>query len=146
MILFVVGIPGIVFTAGRLPLLMALFIACVACGFYVMPILWVYYGTLCTLGRLVYAVENEYIYTVKDLSVYLNKSEETVRDEINKCIQKRYLQGYLFDGVTLKLNENKKVGKTVKTVVCSGCGATVNITDGANRCEYCGKPISMNDK
>ena len=135
-VLFVAGIPGIVLSAGKSAILLALSIICVAAGFYVMPILWIQFGSLCSLGRLIFAVENEYIYTVKDLAIYLNKDEKSVRNEINTCIRKRYLTGYLFDGETLTLNENKKVGKTVRTVVCSGCGATVNITDGMNRCEY----------
>ena len=142
-VLFVVGIPGIILSAGKNYIIMAICIIFVAGGFYVMPILWVQFASLCSLGRLIYAVENEYIYTVKDLAIYLNKDEKTAKSEINRCIQKRYLTGYLFDGETLTLNENKKVGKTVKTVVCSGCGATVNISDGLNRCEYCGKPIKM---
>lgn len=143
-ILFVAGIPGIVLTAGKIPFLMAICIAFVGLGFYGMPILWTYYGTLCSLERLIFAIEREYIYTVKDLALYLNRSEQTVKSEINKCIQKRYLEGYLFDGQMLILNENEQARKTVKTVVCSGCGATVNISAGSNRCEYCGKPIPMN--
>lgn len=143
---FVLGIPGIVLFAGKSGILLALSIILVVAGFYGMPMVWIHFGNLGSLKRLVVAVENEYIYDVKNLSLYLNISEKETINRIQTCIKKQYITGYLFDGNTLTINENIKATKKIRSTKCPNCGASVTISATSNKCEYCGKYINDDKK
>lgn len=126
-----IAIAGIIFTAG---------------GFYGTPISWVLYGNLCSLGRLLYAIEKENIYTVSELSKYLQKPEKEIASQIRTLIQKTYLEGYIFDGQNLTLNENIKLKKKKTFSQCPFCGAPLppqSSDDEFVKCPYCDSPIHL---
>ena len=68
----------------------------------------------------------------------------TVNQELTVVrIRKGYLVGYIREGDRLVLNENRALGPTQYTLVCSHCGATVELTKGDTaRCPYCGSVLS----
>lgn len=120
-----VGIIGIVFTA---------------VGFYGCPISWTSYGNYAPLVRVVYAIENESLYSVSEIATYLRKNEKEVGALISKAIDKTYLEGYYFDGKTLTLNKNQKLKKKSIATKCPNCGAPLpppQDETAAVRCPYC---------
>ena len=103
-------------------------------GFYGSPLMWT---------RLVRAVTQEHLYTVADLAQRLSVNGKTASDTLNNCIRKGYLVGFIREGDRLVLNENRALGPTQYTLVCSHCGATVELTKGDTaRCPYCGSVLS----
>ncbi len=133
------GIVGIVFGAvfKIIPLLVCGIILTVI-GFYVMPILWVRYGERRGDRSLLYMIENDHLYTVKELSRQTNYPENEVRARIKRLILSRCLVGYLFQDDTLVLNTNEKQAAAPKpSRTCRRCGAEM-IHDGTQYfCEYC---------
>ncbi len=138
-ILFVVGIPMIVVFAGKNWFLMALGIVFVVFGFYGMPMVWVYYGTLRANKRALELVLNENIYSVQELSEQLGVRPSDMLATVRKLINKGYLTGYLLiDNNFLKLNEKVKQEKSKIVGVCASCGAKSVIEGNAFVCPYCG--------
>ncbi len=139
-ILAVAGIPMIVLGAvNALWAVMVLGIVFVVAGVYVMPFLWVKFGESKGVKRMVFAVEKEYVYSVKDLAMRFGMSEKAVVGSIRTCIEKGYLIGYLFDGNEIKANTNKPINDRVITVRCENCGATYSYdVDKKGKCPYCG--------
>ena len=76
------------------------------------------------------AVTQEHLYTVADLAQRLSVNGKTASATLNNCIRKGYLVGYIREGDRLVLNENRALGPTQYTLVCSHCGATVELTKG----------------
>ena len=73
----------------------------------------------------------------------LSVNGKTASATLNNCIRKGYLVGYIREGDRLVLNENRALGPTQYTLVCSHCGATVELTKGDTaRCPYCGSVLS----
>lgn len=129
--LTVIGVIGIVFAA---------------VGFYGCPISWVMFGNYFPLQRVLYAVENESLYSVSDIATYLRKGEKEVSALLGQAIDKLYLEGYLFDGKVLTLNSNKKLKKNVIPHKCPSCGAPLpEPADGAKfiKCPYCDTIINL---
>ena len=92
---------------------------------------------------VVQAVTQEHLYTVADLAQRLSVNGKTASATLNNCIRKGYLVGYIREGDRLVLNENRALGPTQYTLVCSHCGATVELTKGDTaRCPYCGSVLS----
>ena len=76
-------------------------------------------------------------------TVLLSVNGKTASATLNNCIRKGYLVGYIREGDRLVLNENRALGPTQYTLVCSHCGATVELTKGDTaRCPYCGSVLS----
>ena len=138
-ILFVVGIPMIPIFAGKNWVLMALGIVFVVVGFYGMPLLWISYGGKRRTRRIVYAVEEENLYTNAEISQQLQLSEKEIHQEITKCINKGYLKGYKYDGKQLIINNNQKQVKEEKLTIkkCNNCGGKLEKTDMGYHCPYC---------
>lgn len=115
-------------------------IALIVLAFYVCPVVWsAVYAPKRSLYRLVQAVEEEHLYTVKELSEHLNLSEKDVRSKINICIEKRYLRGVKRNGDELILNTSEALEEREYTLRCPGCGATSSFKGLEKpRCPYCG--------
>ncbi|HIY45769.1 MAG TPA: hypothetical protein H9731_04575 [Candidatus Borkfalkia excrementipullorum] len=114
-------------------------IALMVAGFYGCPIAWVGYGSKRSLYRLVQAVEEENIYTVRELASQLGLSEKEVRNRIDTCFNKRYLVGYKREADGLVLNENRALREREHAAVCPSCGAKFDYKAGEQaRCPYCG--------
>lgn len=105
----------------------AIGIALMVTGFYGCPIAWVAYGNKRSLYRLVQAVEEENIYTVRELAAQLGLSEKEVRNRIDTCFNKRYLVGYKKEADGLALNENRACarGNTVPFALPAGQGSII---------------------
>ena len=118
-VLFVVGIPGIIFSAGKSGLLLAFFIACTGGGFFVMPILWVFYGEMVSLERTLFAIEKEHLYTVDLIAQQRGLPQAQVVSQIKKMIEKHYLEGYIFENnFELKLNRYQKLDEIKFAAKC----------------------------
>ena len=123
------------------PAVWAIGIAGLVIGFYGCPIGWVGYGNKCALRRLVDAIEEEHLYTVKDLSAQLGVSEKEVLARIDVLFKKRYLLGYRRTADGIELNENKPLSERESTRSCPSCGAKVTFKGTETTCPYCGTHI-----
>ena len=122
----------------------AIGIALMVAGFYGCPVAWVGYGNKRSLYRLVQAVEEENIYTVRELASQLGLSEKEVRNRIDACFNKRYLVGYKREADGLVLNENRALREREHGAICPSCGAKFDYKAGEDpRCPYCGTRIEM---
>lgn len=141
---FVAGIPAIVFgTIYKWWILMAVGIVCTVCGFYGCPIAWTGYGEIRSLSRMVFAIAEEHIYTVNELSQQLSLSEKEVRNRLDKCIKKRYLLGYRKEGDKIILNEGTALDKKQFAYKCPNCGASFFYTRENPCCPYCKSPVKQ---
>ena len=132
---FVGGILMIIFGAGKSTAMLVTGIILCVYGFYGTPMWFISYGETKTLKRVIFAIENEKIYSVKDIATQLQQPEKEVKEKINKAIQNNYLSGFLFDGENLKANNNK--GQVKKVGKCENCGGTLERKDGKLFCPYC---------
>ena len=132
---FVAGILLIIFGAKNSTIMLVSGIILCIYGFYGTPMWFISYGETKGLQRVIFAVVNEKIYSVKDIATQLQQSEKEVKEKINKAIQKNYLSGYLFDGENLKTNNNK--GQVKKVGKCENCGGALIEKDGKLFCPYC---------
>ncbi len=131
------GVPMIILGAiNKIWGLMGCGIAFVVLGFYGTPMLWVQYGEKKNYKRIVSAVVNERISSVKQIATHLNISEKLVVDRLDTCIRKEFLIGYVREGDLIRTN-SKAFGKSV-SCKCPACGATFEhlITQQA-KCPYC---------
>ena len=113
-------------------------IVCTVFGFYGMPILWVNFGSLKTLKRVVDAVMEEHLTTIAEIASQLQMQERETRDYVRKAINKKYITGYIYDGNTLVPNEKQAPKKKVSQTRCSNCGGVMEKTDTGWICPYCG--------
>lgn len=145
--LFAGGIPAIIVGAGRATWLMIVGIVLTAADFYACPLLFVSYGGAVSLCRTVRAVEEEHLYTVKEIAMQTRRPEGTVKEELYKCIDAGYLCGYLFDGENLTLNSNRSKESATCRVLCESCGAIYEypVTE-EGKCPYCGTPAKQNGR
>lgn len=123
------------------PAMWGIGIACLACGFYGCPLTWVSYGNVRGLWRVVSAVVEENLYTVREIASQLGMPEKEIRNRLDACFKKRYLPGYKKDGDGVTLNENAPLAEEERTAVCAACGARFTYKRGEKpACPYCGTP------
>lgn len=116
-------------------------------GFYGTPLAWTRLATLNQELTLVQAVTAEHLHTVADLSQRLNTNGKQTSAILNNCIRKGYLVGFIREGDRLVLNENRALAPTKLELVCSHCGASVQLEKGeTSRCPYCGSVIADPNK
>ena len=137
-ILFVVGIPLIPIFAGTNWPIAIMGIVFTVFGFYGMPLLWVKYGSLIGMKRLVVSILEDHLLTVQELSMQLQLNEREIINRVAKAVNKRYITGFVFDGQRLTLNENKRPAYKVEVRTCQNCAARLEISDTAVYCPYCG--------
>ena len=136
---FALGIPLIIYGAiNSIWFLLGVGIACVLFGFYGTPILWVNYGSLRSLKRVVDAVMEEHITSVNELSQHLSTNNNSIRQSITKAINNKYITGYIFDGNNLISNTKQSPKKQVIQRKCANCGGTLIEIENGWKCEYCG--------
>ena len=137
---FPAGVVGIVLGASKgIKVLLVCGIIATVIGFYVMPVVWIKFAESKGLKTVLSAIENDNIYEVKALAQQLNGDEESIAEQINILIQKRYLKGYLFiDKNHLELNNNKKQVRN-SVIKCSNCGGEVSAD--CEVCDYCGRRL-----
>lgn len=121
-------------------------IVCLVLGFYGCPVAWTaIYAPKKPLLRLVSAIENEHIYTVKELATHLSLPEATIRRQLGECLTKRYLRGYKRNGDEIILNTAASLADKEQTVRCPYCGAQFTYRQIQNpRCPYCGSFVTEN--
>lgn len=132
---FVAGILLIIYGAKQSKIMLTAGIVLCVYGFYGTPMWFITYGETKGLQRVIFAIVNEKIYSVKDIATQLQQNEKEVKEKINKAIQKNYLSGFLFDGENLKTNNNK--GQVKKVGKCENCGGTLVEKNGRLFCPYC---------
>jgi Zn finger protein HypA/HybF involved in hydrogenase expression len=133
---FVASIPAIIFGAiNGITLLLVVGIIFAVLGFYGSPILWIQFGALNKTKRIVYAVDEEKIYTVEEISKQLQLSISEVKAQLITAINKNYIEGLLFDGEKLTANKNKSTLKNLSR--CENCGAPLKKTPDGKYCPYC---------
>lgn len=143
-IMFVAGLPILIVGATRLHqnggfvAMLVIGIVFVVLGFYGTPVAWVQVGAASRRANIVRAVNEEHLYTVKELAVRLNVSEKEASAALRECMQKGYLTGYLLEGDSVVLNENVALGPKEYSVECSHCGAYVTSSGKGAKCPYCG--------
>ncbi len=145
-ILFVAGIPSIVFGASKgIVFLLVFGIIFTALGFYVMPILWVMYGEKAKYVAVLECILCDNILKVNSISQNLGTKDIEIVKIINYLINKRYLTGYLFvDEKELKKIEQKE--DILITKKCPYCGANIELTDKVVTCKYCNAKFKVNNK
>ncbi len=136
-IMLIVCVPMIVIFAGKNWILMTMGIIFAVLGFYGTPIAWVQYGEISSLSRFIEVIEKENILSVSSLATHFQLNENIIKSKINKCIEKGYLTGFIFDGKILTHNEIKKKEKVLKKVKCENCGANLERVEGGWYCPYC---------
>ena len=107
----------------------------VMAGMIAMPLIWVHFGSLCSLQRTLISVREEGITEVNSLSVHRGLNTQTVAEQLRQGIDRRYLTGYYFDGG--KLTPIRPAAPRIFTVTCPQCGATAEISEKERRCAYC---------
>ena len=141
-ILFVVGIPMIVFGAtNSMTVCMVVGIVFTGADFYAVPLLWVAYGGKRELSTLVYAVVNLGLHDVPSLASHLRCSESKVRLQIDNCLTRGYLQGFIRSGDKLVLANIKpqvNPDEVLHDVVCPCCNAKFTYRGTHGVCPYCG--------
>ncbi len=138
---FPCGILGIIFGAtGHMTALLVLGIIFTVLGFYVMPILWVMYGTLRGDKGILLMIEADGLYTVFDIANQTGYAVKDVRDRINKLIKKRWLTGYAFadDELVPIGGRPTRERKSYPAKPCPQCGAQIAHDGEKYECEYCG--------
>ena len=124
--------------------LLVIGIACVVAGFYGAPIAWTRLVTVNQELTLVKAVTEENLYTVADIAQRLSVNGKTASATLNNCIRKGYLVGYIREGDSLVLNENRTLAPTAYTIDCPRCGAQVTLTkNDSPRFPYCGSVLTL---
>ena len=142
-VMFVGGIPAIILGAtNEIWPLMGAGIGCTVVGFYAMPLAWISYGSARTLSRVVFAITDEHLYSVQEISAQLSMNEKDVRANIDKGFNKGFLKGYKREGDNIVLNENVAAGKREHFYECPYCGAKFTYTADNARCPYCGSPVN----
>lgn len=134
-VLYPAAIVGLILSIGKIQWLMVVCIVYLGAGFYVIPIVWINYGDKITLSKVVRAVYSDKLYDVKSIAMQVSDTEQNVVNNIKKCIDKRYIVGYLFDGENLAVNERRE---QVAQRKCPNCGAPLEKKNGVLTCEYCG--------
>ena len=134
-VLYAAAIVGLILSIGKIQWLMVVCIVYLGAGFYVIPIVWINYGDKITLSKVVRAVYSDKLYDVKSIAMQVSDTEQNVVNNIKKCIDKRYIVGYLFDGENLTVNERRE---QVAQRKCPNCGAPLEKKNGVLTCEYCG--------
>lgn len=133
---FVASIPAIIFGASKgMTFLLVIGIIFAVIGFYGSPMLWVQYGALNQAKRIVYAVDEEKIYSVEEIANQLQLPVGDVKSQLITAINKNYLEGFLFDGQKLTANKNKSAIKMLTR--CENCGAPLKKTQDGKYCPYC---------
>ena len=134
-VLYAAAIVGLILSIGKIQWLMVVCIVYLGAGFYAIPIVWINYSDKITLSKVVMAVYSDKLYDVKSIAMQVSDTEQNVVNNIKKCIDKRYIVGYLFDGKTLTVNERRE---QVAQRKCPNCGAPLEKKNGVLTCEYCG--------
>lgn len=133
---FVASIPAIIFGASKgMTFLLVIGIIFAVLGFYGSPMLWVQFGALNQAKRIVYAVDEEKIYSVEDIANQLQLPVGEVKSQLITAINKNYIEGLLFDGEKLTANKNKSAIKMLTR--CENCGAPLKKTHDGKYCPYC---------
>ncbi len=134
-VMFVAGIPLIIMFASKSILLMVVGIIFVLFGFYGTPLLWINFGKMCSLSRIVTAVVDEHLTTNEEISKHLQIDQNSVKQMLTECINKRYITGFLYNGEKLELNEKKAPRKSLQK--CFNCGGKLEDRGNEFFCPYC---------
>lgn len=117
-------------------------IALIVAGFYGAPVAWSTMANSNKMIRLLSGIEQKNLYTVKELSTYINASEKVTINLIRQAEDKGYISDYLFvDNDRLELIKSRKQSLGKVSFKCDNCGALVyaDQKDSQAQCEYCGK-------
>lgn len=152
-LILTIGFPvGIVMTilcaTNKIWILMAVGIVLIVGGFYVAPICWVKYAEMNKTITLLKGIEQQNLYTVRELATYTTSNEKTTIARIQSAINSGYLENYLFvDNQRLELIRARKQELHKVSFKCDNCGALVFADQKASnaQCEYCGKVFSYDD-
>lgn len=130
---FIVGIPMIVLGAvNGLTIVMVVGIVFTAVGFYVMPIMWVRYGTMHSALNVLHIIIEDGICDMHLLASNLGRSVKDVSSTVRWLLKNRYLVGVTLQGGKLEPIEKPKQ----KSLKCPYCGTVV--TDlTVQRCPNC---------
>ena len=155
-ILFPAGILMIIFgfTKGMLYIAIPGIVLTVA-GFYVMPVLWINFGTRRYYETLHQQITVDGIRKISLLAEMNGKNAKQTAADIRYLISHRFLPRYvILENEFLVDKEEtqdfdayvaRRQGGTA-VVKCPSCGADVELVDGLGRCAYCGRPVTDKDK
>lgn len=121
-------------------------------GFYVMPLLWIHFGTLCYYISVARQI-NEGIRSAAMLASQHNKRKEAMVADIKTMIQKNYLPGFIIlddetivDKKTMKQKdysalEAERAGN-LSLVHCPFCNAKFQMFLDVGECPYCKSKVT----
>ncbi len=140
-ILFVVGIPMIVFGAvkhtGIYWVIMGIGVLFCVSGFYGIPIMWITYAEKRRLARVAIVVSGSESITIDILSDTLGRGQDETRQDVRTLLQGGYLPGYAF------VDQEDRIRRTstldIHHAVCEYCGASFEFRGTDSRCPYCGR-------
>ena len=145
-IMLPMGILMIIFGASKsIWIILAFGIVFTVIGFYGCPIIWIYYANNKTMKRVIEIINDESLYSIDEISSHIQISKIQIKNHITNAIKKGYLQGYIFDGNILKINEKEQISK--KTLIqkkCPNCGGLLIENNNEYYCEYCGSKFKNN--
>mgnify|MGYP007047908083 CR=1 FL=1 len=144
-----VGVFLIIFGATKSSILLTIGIILAVLGFYGCPMLWVKYGEMKTYQNACNQITRNNIQTIEELATINNQKPEDALKAVQYLIAQGYLLGYEIVGGKYIVPKDKKVLSKnellekegyVKTGVCLGCGAPIEmIGDAKPKCLYCGR-------
>ena len=143
-IMFIAGIPLIIIGASRSVVLLITGIFCVVMGFYVMPLLWVKFGTANKLNSIACAIFDDGLTNISEIASQAHSNGKETIGLLKTAIEKRIIEGFTIDSEKNALRP-LKAKDTEETVVikCSCCGATYRENAGNPCCPYCGTPSDV---
>ncbi len=126
----------------KAPAMWGIGIALLVVGFYGTPIAWSSgYAPKKSLERVVAAVMEEHLSTVREIAAQLDISEDKVRKHLTMCFRKQYLPGIKREGDILIRNDNAPIGHEEEYAECTACGARFLAGKDSKVCPYCGTPV-----
>ena len=144
-----VGIVLIIFGASKSSILLTIGIILTVLGFYGCPIVWIKFGEMKVYQNVCNQIIKNNIQSIDELaSIYGKKSEEMLKN-VQYLIAQGYLMGFeIVDGKYIVPKDKKVLSKNellekeghIKTGICLGCGAPIEMIGNAKpKCPYCGR-------
>lgn len=139
-----VGIVLIIVGAGNNPIMLAAGIIMTVLGFYGSPIAWIKSGEAARYERLSLAIYRDKLLKLADIASQLRAKEEEAENLLKTAIERRIIEGFIFDDEKKELKPLAAFSEEREFVVkCPSCGATTKVKESDPRCPYCGSAVNI---
>lgn len=144
-----VGIFLIIYGASKNSILLTVGIILTVLGFYGCPIVWIKFGEMKVYQKVCNQITKNGVQNIEELASINANKVEVMQKDVNYLIAQGYLLGYeIVDGKYIVPKDKKVLSKDellekeghIKTGVCLGCGAPIEMIGNAKpKCPYCGR-------